>query len=126
MAAVLHDHALRLFEIDDFQHVFQRERLEVQAIGGVVVGRDCFRVAVDHDGLEPVLAQRECGMHAAVVEFDALPDTVRTAAQHDDLVAVGRIGLALFLVGRVHVSGVVANSAAQESTRLYTGRTPSV
>ena len=39
LAAVLHDHADRLFLVDDFQHVFQRQRLEVQAVGGVVVGR---------------------------------------------------------------------------------------
>ncbi|MNZ46966.1 hypothetical protein D3C78_646680 [compost metagenome] len=45
-------------------------------------------------------------MHAAVVELDTLADTVRTAAKDHDLVAAGRIGLALFLIGRVHVGGV--------------------
>ncbi len=44
-------------------------------------------------------------MHAAIVEFDTLADTVRAAAEHDDLVAHGRIRLALFLVGRVQVGG---------------------
>src|SRR3546814_1948696 len=67
--------------------------LEVQAVGGVVIGRDCFRVAIDHDGLVTVLAQGERCVHAAVVELDALPDPVRAAAEHDDLVAVGRLGL---------------------------------
>src|SRR5690606_22112617 len=43
------------------------------------------------------------GVHAAVVELDALADPVRAAAQHHDLVAAGRLGLALFLVGRVQV-----------------------
>ncbi len=42
-------------------------------------------------------------MHAAIVELDALPDPVRAAAEHDDLVAIGRIRLALFLIGRIHV-----------------------
>jgi hypothetical protein len=32
LATVLHDHAQRLFLVDDFQHVFQRQRLEVQAV----------------------------------------------------------------------------------------------
>ena len=45
-------------------------------------------------------------MHAAVVELDALADAVRAAAQHHDLLLVGRLGLALVLVGRVHVGGV--------------------
>ena len=105
LPAVLHDHALGLFDLDDLEHVLERQRLEVQAIGGVVVGRHGFRVAVDHDGFVAVLAQRERGVHAAVVELDALPDPVRAAAEHDDLVAIGRVGLALVLVGRVHVGG---------------------
>ena len=45
-------------------------------------------------------------MHAAVVEFDALADTVRTAAQDHDLVTGRRVGLALLLVGRVQVRSV--------------------
>ena len=105
LAAVLHDEALRLFLVDDLQHVFERQRLEVQAVGRVVVGRHGFRIAVDHDRLVAVLAKRERGMDAAVVELDALPDAVRAAAEHDDLVARRRIGLALFLVGRIHVGG---------------------
>jgi len=39
------------------RHVFERERLEVQTVGGVE-SVDSLRVAVDHDGLEAVLAQR--------------------------------------------------------------------
>ena len=73
---------------------------------GVVVGRHGLGIAVDHDGLVAVLAHRQRGMHAAVVELDALADAVRPAAQHHDLLAVGRLGLALVLVGRVHVGGV--------------------
>ncbi len=45
-------------------------------------------------------------MHAAVVELDALADTVGAAAENHDLVAAARVGLALFLVGRVHVGSV--------------------
>ncbi len=103
LAAELHDDAFRLFLRHDFEHVFERQRLEVQAVGRVVVRRNRLRVAVDHDGLEPVLAQRERGVHAAVVELDALADAVRTAAEDHDLPLVRRIGLALFFVRRVHV-----------------------
>src|SRR5690606_27850682 len=106
LPAVLHDDALGLLDTDDFQHVFQGHRLEVETIGGVVVGGDGFRVAVDHDGLVAVFTHGQRGVHAAVVELDALADTVRPAAENHDLVAAGRIGLALFLVGRVHVGGV--------------------
>ncbi len=105
LAAVLHDHADRLFLVDDFEHVFERQRFEVQTIGRVVVGRNGFRVAVDHDRFVAVFAHRERGVHAAVVELDALADPVRAAAQHHDLLVVGRVRFALFLVGRVHVRG---------------------
>ena len=105
LSAVLHDHALGLLEVDDLEHVFERQRLEVQPVGGVVVGRDRLRIAVDHDGFVAILAQRQRGMHAAVVELDALPDAVRAAAEHDDLVARGRLRLAFVLVGRIQVGG---------------------
>ena len=83
LPAELHDHALRLLGLDDVQHVLERQRLEVQPVGGVVVGADRLRVAVDHDRLVAQVAQREAGMDAAVVELDALADAVRPAAQDD-------------------------------------------
>src|SRR5690606_11205833 len=103
LAAELHDHADRLFLGDDFEHVFERYRLEVQAIGSVVVSRNRFRVAVDHDGFIAIFAHRQRRMHAAIIELDTLADTVRATTQHQNLVARADIGFALFLVGRVHV-----------------------
>ena len=103
LTAELHDHAVGLLDVDDGHHVFERERLEVQAIGGVVVGRDRLGIAVDHDGLEPELAQRERRVHAAVVELDALADAVRTAAEDHDLLVVGGTRFRLVAPGRVHV-----------------------
>src|SRR6478609_8937192 len=46
------------------------------AVGGVVVGGDRLRVAVDHHGLVAGVAQREGGVDAGVVELDALADAV--------------------------------------------------
>ena len=43
-------------------------------------------------------------MNAAIVKLNTLTDTVRSTAQHHDLFLVGRLGLALILVGRVHIS----------------------
>ena len=77
LPAVLDDEPLRLLDPDDLEHVLEGERLEVEPVAGVVVGGDRLRVAVDHDGLEPGLPQREAGVHAAVVELDALADAVR-------------------------------------------------
>ncbi len=79
---------------EDRQHVLGGQRLEIEPVGGVVVGRDGLRVAVDHDRLEAGLAQREAGVAAAIVELDALADAVGAAAEDDDLALVRRLGLA--------------------------------
>jgi hypothetical protein len=93
LAAELHDHADQLarllLDAQDLQHVLGGQRLEVEAVRSIVVGRDGLGVAVDHDGLEPGLGQRETGVDAAVVELDALADAVGTAAQDHDLALVG-------------------------------------
>ena len=76
-------------------HDFERQRLEVEPIDRVVVGGDRFGVAVDHHGLEPLFAQRKCRVAAAIVELDALPDAVRSAAENHDLLSRRRVGFAL-------------------------------
>ena len=107
LAAELHDHADEFaalaFGIDDLEHVFEGERFKVQPVAGVVVGGDRLRVAVDHDGLVAGLRQCEGGVHAGVVEFDALPDAVRSGAENDDLTAVTGDNLGLVVVAGVVV-----------------------
>ena len=98
LAAELHDHADELararLDADDLEHVLGGQRLEVEAVRGVVVGRDGLGVAVDHDRLEAGLGEREGGVHAAVVELDALADAVGPAAEDHDLAPRARPGLA--------------------------------
>ena len=53
------------------------ERLEVEAVGGVVVGRDRLGVRVHEHRLVAELPQRLRRVDAAVVELDRLPDPVR-------------------------------------------------
>ena len=101
----LDHHADRLLALADRQHLLDAERLEVEAVGGVVVGRDRLRVAVDHHGLEPELAQAACRMHAAVVELDPLPDPVRARAEDDDALPRRRRSLVRLAPGRVVVGG---------------------
>ena len=89
LPAELHDHAVGLLDVVDVQDFFERERLEVEAVAGVVIGRDGLRIAVDHDRLIAELLQREGSVAAAVIELDSLPDAVRAAAQDHDFLAVG-------------------------------------
>ena len=107
LPAELHDHAdlrarLRLVVVDR-QHVFKHQRLEVEPVAGVVVGRDGLRIAVDHDGFVAVILQRERRMAAAVIELDSLPDAVRPRSENDDLGLVGRRRLVLFVIGRIEI-----------------------
>ena len=49
LAAELDDDAVRLFLVDDIEHIFSGERLKEQLVGGIIVGGDGFRIGVDHD-----------------------------------------------------------------------------
>jgi hypothetical protein len=110
LAAELHDDALGALLLVDREHVFDGERLEVELVGGVEVGRDRLRVAVHHDRLEARVAQGEGRVHAAVVELDALSDAVGPAAEHHDLAPVAHRHLVGAVVRRVVVR-LVLNAA---------------
>src|SRR5205814_8825212 len=60
--------------IENCEHILISQRLEVEAIAGVVVGGDGLRIAVDHDGFVAIFTQRESGVASAVIKFDSLPD----------------------------------------------------
>jgi hypothetical protein len=104
-----HEGAVPLLDVEDLEHVLRGQRLEVQAVGGVIVGRHRFRVAVDHDRLIARIRERETRMAATIIELDPLPDPVRAATEDDDLAPVSRLALALGLaearrfVSRIHV-----------------------
>ena len=86
--------AAALLDARDLDHVLGGQRLEIEPVGGVVVGRDRLGIAIDHDGLDAGLAQRIGGMDAAIVELDALADAVGAAAEDDHLAPVAGLGLA--------------------------------
>ena len=107
LAAELDDHPLGLLLLVDAEHILDGQRLEVELVGGVVVGGDRLGVAVDHDGLVARLAEGEGGVHAAVVELDALADPVGAAAEDHDLPAVADGHAVRRVVGGVVVGGVL-------------------
>src|SRR3712207_5514011 len=80
--------------------------LEVEAVRGVVVGRNRLGVAVQHDRLVARIRQRERGVDAAVVELDALADAVGAGTEDQDLRTRRGCDLVLLFVGRVVVRGV--------------------
>src|SRR5271168_5148331 len=66
------------------EHILQRQRLKVQPVTRVIVGRHRLRIAVHHDGLVPIFTQRKCRMAAAVIELNSLPDPVRPTPQNQN------------------------------------------
>ena len=91
------------------EHILQCERLEIQPVGGIVVGRHRFGITVDDDGLEAQLLQALCRVDAAVVEFDTLSYTVGSSSEDHYLLAAVRLDLRLFIriVSRVVVRAVL-------------------
>src|SRR5439155_5019130 len=83
LAAELDRDTIRPLPLAHREHFLQSERLEVEPVGGVVVGGDGLRVAVDHHGFVAERAEALRRMHAAVVELDSLPDAVRAGAEDD-------------------------------------------
>ena len=93
LATELNDDTFRLLNVDDVHHVFERKRLEVESIGSIVVSRDRFGIAVDHDGLEAGLMQRKRSVTTAVVKLDSLSNAVWTRAEDHDLASIRWRGL---------------------------------
>ena len=84
LAAELDHDPVRLLALAHGEHLLGAQRLEVEPVGGVVVGRNRLRVAVHHHGLVAERAEAPRRVHAAVVELDPLPDPVRAAAEDHD------------------------------------------
>ncbi len=106
LAAEGHHHAHGLLHVDDAQHVLVGQRLEVEPVGGVVVGGDGLGVVVDDDHVVAELFERPDAVDGGIVELDALADADGAGAEHDDdrLARAGeRAGLALRVEGGVEV-----------------------
>ena len=106
MSAELNDDAFRFFLLIDIEHVLEREWLEVKFVAGVVIGRNRFRVRIDHDRFKSELAQCEGGVHATVIKFNPLADPVRSAAENHHLAFATLAPLVLVAVSRVIIRRV--------------------
>ena len=95
------------FPLVYMQDVLESQRFEEELVAGVVVGGDGLRVGVDHEGLEAVFLEGEGGVHAAIVELNALTDAVgATAEDHDLLLGRGCDLVIPTVIGRVVIRGV--------------------
>ena len=82
-------YSLRLFDINNVHNVFVSQRLEIKAIGRIVVSRYRFRIAVDHDGFIAGIMQCVACMHAAIVKLNALANAIWASAQNHSALLIG-------------------------------------
>ena len=105
LSAKLHDHAIGFHAVADIEDVFGGQWFEEQMIRSVIVSRNGFGIRVDHDAFDAQFLQREGSLTATVIEFNPLPDAVRSAAQNHDaafVIWIARRFVFLF-VGRIEV-----------------------
>ena len=103
LTSELDEHALGFLLVADVEHVFEGERLEVELVTSVVIGGNRLRIRVDHDCLKSELPQSKGRVHAAVIEFNSLPNSIWSATQDDDFAPGAIATLVLIAVGRVVV-----------------------
>ena len=93
LPAQLHDHpmqgAIALFHRNQLQYIFSRQWFKIQPVAGVIIGRDGFGVAIDHDGFIAHIRKRKGRMAAAIVKLDPLADAVGPAPQNNNLARIG-------------------------------------
>ena len=92
LPAELNDNAqnftARLFFANDLDDILAGQRFEIQTIRRIIIRRNGFGITVDHNRLEPRLAQSHHRMNAAIIEFDPLPDAVGSATQNDNFLFI--------------------------------------
>ena len=77
------DHAVGPLGFDDVLHVLRRQRLKIEAVGGVEIRGNRLRVVVDDDHLEPRALERPDAVDGGIVELDALADADRPRTKDD-------------------------------------------
>ena len=120
LTSELHDGGVALLALVDIEHVLQGKRLKVKFVTRVVVGGNGLGVRIDHHGFPAHLTEGKGGMDAAVIELDALPDTIRATAEDHDALFV--VGARLVLVA---VSGIKVRRVRLELRRAGVDQTVS-
>ena len=107
LPAELNNYTLWFLLFINAQNILDGQGFKIEFIRGVVIRRDGFRVAVDHDGLIPFFPNGKGGMNTAIVKFNALPNPVGTTPKNHNFLAVAHRYLIRRIVGRIIISRVL-------------------
>jgi len=72
LTAEVRQHGVRLFDVQNALHDFQRHGLDVNMVGHIRVGHDGCGVGVQQNGLDALCLQGAAGLRAGVVELRSL------------------------------------------------------
>src|SRR5690606_31129789 len=82
LSTQLNDNAFRFFMLNDFPNMLPVNRFKIQLISDIEVGRNGFRVTVNHDCFIATFFNGEQTMGTAVVKLNTLSDSVGTRTQN--------------------------------------------
>ena len=91
LSAERNDNADRVFLCNDVENVFRCQRLEIESVAGIEIGRDSLGVIVDDDDPVSQFAERVYAVNGSVVELDSLTDPDRAGADNDNGLCVAGI-----------------------------------
>ena len=102
------NHTVRILQFENIHYTFECQLIEVKAVAHIVVGRNRFRVVVDHNRAPTLLADRVERLHTAPVELYRATDTVSTRTQHHDGAFISQIMHIAFrsVVSQVQIVGL--------------------
>ena len=78
-----HD-AVRILHLHDVHDTLVGQFVEIQAVAHVIIGRDRFRVVIDHNAPVTLFLDGLQAGYRAPVEFDRTADAIGTRTEHDD------------------------------------------
>ena len=78
LSAKRNDDAYRLLDLKDIHNVLGGERLKIQPVRGIIVGRNGFGVVVDYNNVIAKLLKRPYAVNGRIVKLDSLSYSDRT------------------------------------------------
>ena len=82
------DDTMWLFHVDDIQHSFKGQLIEIQTVTHIIIGRDGLWVIVDHHRAPSLLADRVQCLYTTPVELHRRADAISPRTQYDDALLV--------------------------------------
>ena len=112
LSAKGHYHAIGFFRVEDIADILRCKGFKIEAVGGVEVGGNGFRVVIDQHHFVAGFLQRPYAVNRGIVKLNALTDADGAGAENNDALFAGSVfgneffGFVFFIEGAVKVGGL--------------------